>query len=156
MGGHDELAFLTRARVDHRPQHLGDDVAGLADDDPVADQHALAFDLLLVVEGGPGDGRAGDLDRLGHRERCHAAGAPDADLDVEQLGDGFFRRVLVGDRPARRPGRAAQAALERHLVDLDDHAVDFVLGVVPMLAPVVDVLVELLGRGEDLAVRRNR
>ena len=38
--------------ADHRAEHLGDDVAGLADDDGVADQHALALDLAGVVQRG--------------------------------------------------------------------------------------------------------
>ena len=47
-------------------------------------------------------------------------------------------RVLVGDRPARRPRRGAEPALQRDLVDFDHHAVDFVFDVVAVLAPVGD------------------
>ncbi len=48
-------------------------------------------------------------------------------------------RVLVGDRPARRPRRRTEPALQRDLVDFDYHAVDFVLDVVAVFAPVRDV-----------------
>ena len=48
----------------HRGHDLGDDVAGLADDDGVALPHVLAGHLVLVVEGGPGHGRAADEDRV--------------------------------------------------------------------------------------------
>ena len=84
------------------------------------------------------DRRAGDLDRLHVGERRDPAGAADVDPDVEQLGGGLLRRVLVGDRPARCARRGAEPALQRHLVDFDHHAVDFVLDVVAVLAPVGD------------------
>ena len=53
---------------------------------------------------------------------------------------GLLGRVLVGDRPPRRPRRGAEPALQRHLVDFDHHAVDFVFDVVAVLAPVGDAL----------------
>ena len=89
---------------------------------------------------GLADRRPGDLDRFHERERGDPAGAPDVDLDVEQLGGRLLGRVLVGDRPARRPRRGAEPALQRDLVDFDHHTVDFVFDVVPVLAPVRDVL----------------
>ena len=61
---HDERALGAVAQLDDRADDLGDDVAGLAQDDGVADQHALALDLLRVVQRGHLDGRAGDLHRL--------------------------------------------------------------------------------------------
>ena len=73
--GHDELALGAVARRDDRAEHLGDDVAGLADDDGVADQHALALDLRGVVQRGQLHRRAGHLHRLHVRERRHPAGA---------------------------------------------------------------------------------
>ena len=56
-----------RALLDDRAEDLGDDVAGLAQEDQVADEHALADDLLLVVQRGHRHGRAGDLHRLPSR-----------------------------------------------------------------------------------------
>ncbi len=73
-------------------------------------------------------------------ERGDPAGAPDVDLDVEQLGGGLLRRVLVGDRPARRARGGAEPALQRDVVDFDHHTVDFVLDVVAVLAPVGDAV----------------
>ena len=93
-----------------------------------------------VVQGGHLDRRAGDDDRLHHAVRRDPAGAPDVDPDVEQLGGDLLGRVLERDRPPRRPRRRAEPALQRDLVDLDHHAVDLVLDVVPVLAVVVDVL----------------
>ena len=53
-----------------------------------------------------------DLDRLHDRERRHPAGPADVDLDVQQLGGDLLRRVLVGDRPARRPAGRAELPLQ--------------------------------------------
>ena len=49
---HDELALAAVAQVDDRPEDLGDDVTGLAQHHGVADEHALALDLVRVVQGG--------------------------------------------------------------------------------------------------------
>src|SRR6478735_9109641 len=81
-------------QVDHRPDDLGDDVAGLAQHDGVADEHALALDLEGVVQRGHLDGGAADLDRGHDAERGDPAGAPDVDPDVEELGVDLLRRVL--------------------------------------------------------------
>ena len=103
---------------------LGDDVAGPADDDRVADADVLGQHLDLVVEGGVGDRDAGDGHRLEHRERRGLAGAADVDLDGAQDRLLLDRRHLVGDGPAGRLGRGAERAALRHVVDLDDDAVD--------------------------------
>ena len=50
---HLERALGAVARGDDRAEDLGDDVAGLADDDGVADQHALALDLATRCAGWP-------------------------------------------------------------------------------------------------------
>ena len=120
------------------PEHLGDHVPGLADHHGVADQHTLALDLRRVVQRRLADRGAGDLDRLHEGERRHPAGAADVDLDVEQFGGRFLRRVLVGDRPARRPRGRAEPPLQCHVVDFDHHTVDFVLDVVAVFTPVGD------------------
>ena len=86
------------------------------------------------------DRRPGDAHRRHHRERGDPAGAPDVDLDVEQLGLRLFGRVLVGDRPARRPRGGTEPALQGEIVDFDHHTVDFVLDLVAVLAPVADAL----------------
>ena len=142
---HDELPLGTVAQVDHRPEHLGDDVTGLADHHGVADQHALALDLRGVVQSGQADRRTGDPYRVHERERGDPAGAPDVDPDVTQDRLGLFRRVLVGHRPPRRTRGGAEAALLGEIVDLDHHTVDLVLDGVAAFAPETDLL---LHRGQ--------
>ena len=51
---HDELALAAVAQVDDRSDDLGDDVAGLAQHDRVADQHTLARDLRRRCAASPG------------------------------------------------------------------------------------------------------
>ncbi len=153
---HDEGALAPVAQVDDRPDDLRDDVARLAQHDRVPDEHTLAFDLELVVQGRLLDRRPGDDDGLHDGVRSDPPGAPDVDPDVEQLGVDLLGRVLEGDGPPRRARRRAQLALERDLVDLDDDAVDLVGAVVPVL-PVVGH--ELLDLGDlvehlDLVGRR--
>ena len=60
---HLELALGAGATLDQWPDDLGDDVAGLLEHDPVADPDVLPPDLVEVVEGRPGDRRAGHLGR---------------------------------------------------------------------------------------------
>ena len=171
--GHDEGPLGAVAKLHDRPEHLGNDVSRLADDDGVADQDALRLDDVLVVERRLPHDAARHARRLHDGERGRPAGAADRDDDVEQLRVDLLGRVLVGDRPARRAARGAQLVVQRELVDLDDHAVDLVLDVVPVLAVVPD---ELIGTGRrvrdpevgarrepprreqgiDLALRRHR
>ncbi len=95
------------------------------------------------MQRGTGDSRSGDEDGLHERERRHAPGAPDTDADVQELGGDLFGRVLVGDRPTRGPGGGSEAALDCGVVDLHNDAVDLVLDVVAVLAPVGDPLEDL-------------
>ena len=156
VGGHDELALVAGPHVDHRTEHLGDHLSGLADHDGVADQHALALDLGRVVQRRQRHRRAGDQYRLHVRERGDPAGAADIDPDVEQRGGRFLGRVLVRDGPARRAGRGPQAPMQRHLVDLDHQTVDLVLDVVPVLVPVRDALDDVTASRTRACVRRHR
>ena len=82
LGGHHPLPQALRAQPEHRPDDLGDDVAGLAQDHRVAGAHVLARDLVAVVQGRPLDRRAGHPGRLHHAERRHPAGAAGVDLDA--------------------------------------------------------------------------
>ncbi len=77
-------------------------------------------------------------------------GPPDVDLDVEELRRDLLGRVLERDRPARRPRRGTEPTLQGHLVDLDDDAVDLVLDVVAVLAPVLDVGDDVVDALHDL------
>ena len=125
---HDELALGAVAQVDDRPEDLGDDVAGLAQHDGVADEHALALDLVRVVQ------------------RGHRSTVDPATMTGSMTPNGVTRPVrptltwmsrslvltssggylkAMAHRGRARGG--AEPALHRDLVDLDDDAVDLVL-----------------------------
>ena len=139
MRRHDEVPLAAVTQVGDRPEDLGDDVAGLAHDDHVADTHALAGHLGGVVEGGACYRRTGDQDRLHHAEGRDATGAPDLDGDVQQPGAYLLGRVLVGGGPAGHSGGVPQAALKGVVVELEDDAVDLVDEVVAVGGVALDV-----------------
>ena len=150
--GHHERAGLGGPQVDDRPEHLGDDVTGLAQHDGVADQDTLAGHLGGVVQRGHLDGRPTDQHRLHHRVGRHPTGTADVDPDVEQQRRDLLRGVLVRNRPPRGAAGGAQAALHRDLVDLDDDPVDLVLDGVPLLAHPLDVRDDVRDVVEHLSV----
>ena len=133
MVGNVHGSRVRRPHREHGTDDLGDHVAGLAHDHGVARPHVLGPHLVLVVQRGDADRRPADEDRLEHGERRRPAGAPDRHLDVAQHGRALLRRELVGDRPARRPGRDAEPLALVDVVDLDDDAVDLVAEVVAVL-----------------------
>ena len=135
---------------------LGDDVAGLAHDDRVADADVLGAHLVLVVQRRHADRRATDEHRVEHGERRRPAGATDRHLDVAQQRRALLRRELVGDRPARRPRREAEAGPLLDVVDLDDDAVDLVVEIVAVLLPVLAVAEHVVERRERLRLRVDR
>src|SRR5437016_64161 len=106
-------AFLGHRKAVRRPAralvlHADDfwnDIAGAAYDDRVADPHILAPELVLVVQGRVGDGGAAHEDRLEARHRGQGPGAPHLHIDTENLRGLLLRRILVGQRKARRPRR---------------------------------------------------
>ena len=139
---HREFAFRPGPLLDERAHDLGDHVAGLLQDDAVADADVLAPDLVEVVERRPGDGRTGHLGRREVGDRRERSRPPDVRDDVLDRALDLLGRELVGDRPARRAADHAQSLLLVEAVDLDDDAVGLVRQVVARLAPA-------LGEGDD-------
>ena len=158
LAGELELPLVSGAQFRDRADHLGDDLARLAQDHRVTDQHALALNFILVVQGRAVYGRAADLHRGHHGERGDPPGPAHAHLDVEQLGVDLLGRVLVGDRPARCPAGRAHRALRLDRVDLDHHAVDLVRRLVPVawVGVVVDIGLDVGEVGDDLVLVADR
>ena len=128
LGKVERLRALRAEREVDR-QHLRDDVAGALHGDRVADADidglalivdaqrltvaAEAADVVLVVERRVLHDDAADGDRLQPRDGGQRAGAPDLDVDGEELRRRLLGRELVRDRPARRAGAQAEARLQR-------------------------------------------
>ena len=153
---HVPFPLGARPPLDDRPDDLRDDVAGLLEDDVVADPDVLAAELVEVVEGRPGDGRSGDLDggQVGHRRE--RAGPPDVGDDVLEDRLDLLRRELEGDRPARGAADHPEPLLLVEPVDLDDDAVGLVREVVALLAPRLGERDDALDVEAGLAVRVDR
>ena len=150
-----EAESLLRARAARRDdaQDLRDDLAALLYVHPVADLHAQALDLVLVVQRRARDHRARELHRREHGDRGERARATDLHDDVLDLRRGLPRGVLVGDGPARRFRGRAELVLQRRRVDLHDHAVNLVLKIIALGLHSVAELDNLFNRGAARAVR---
>lgn len=122
--------------LDHR-HHLGNDVARPAHDDAVALAHVEALDLVLVVQGGVGDGDAADEHGFEARNRGQYAGAPHLHLDGLDRGEFLLGRKLVGAGPARLARDETELRLQFEAVDLVHHAVDVERQAVAAAADVV-------------------
>ena len=137
-------AGIFRAALEHHLNDLRDDIASTANNHGVANHQPQPRHFIHVVQGGIGHGDTRHLDRLETRHRGYRTGAPDLKLHIQQLGQLFHRRKLVGDGPARLPRPKAQLALRRQVVDLEHHAIDFIGQRSPALANVA-VVIQALG-----------
>ena len=111
MRGHLPWLRARRTFVEHDADDFGNDVAGTAHDDCVADAHVEPRNLVGVVQRRVGHGDAADEHRLELRRRRRRAGAADVDDDVLDRRRLLLRRKLVRDRPARRASDEAEFAL---------------------------------------------
>ncbi len=150
--GHLEHFLAARPFGLDRSDHLRDHVAGPPDDDGVADQHALARDLVFVVQGRGGHGHSAHEDRFQLGPGGGDPGATHVDLDVFEEGGPFLRRELVCDRPPGSLCRPAELVLLRDRVDLHDDTVDLVGNVMTVLLPVATEAVDLVQVGHLLVL----
>ena len=155
LRGHHEGALGAVACILDGGDDLGDDVTGLAQDDEVANEDALASNLLRVVQGRARDVRARDQHGFHDAVGGDAARAAHLDADVEQARVDLFGRELVGGRPARRARGRAEGTLQVQVVDLDDDAVDLVDEAVAVRADLGDPLFDGLAPREHTGVGRD-
>ena len=143
--------FLSGNR--HRPDDIGNDIAGPLNDHQIADPNILAVNVLLIVQRGVLHRSPADHHRLQNRLRVQAAGAPHADDDVPQPGCGPFRRKLVGNGPARFPPGKAQRVLLRDAVHLDHQPVGFITPLVPPRQHFIIVGADFINGVKDAILR---
>ena len=123
---------LSAASLNDR-EHLGDDLARLADKHGVADVDAALNDKVAVVQRRTADGGAGEQHGLKYADRGQNARSADVYLDIKQLCGLFLGRIFIRLRPFGVLCGAAQKLARREVIDLDDRAVD---GVIVLAAPV--------------------
>ena len=124
------VAMVGGAALADDADDLRDDLAGLFDQDVVAQAQVEALDLIPVVQRRPRHRGAGQLHRLEQRHRGDGAGAADVDLDVQHTRGRLLGGELVGDRPPRRAAGLAEFGVQGQFVYLDHQTVDLVLEVV--------------------------
>ena len=125
--GHGKGRCALGALAQHRPHHLGNDVAGLVNRDGIPHAHVLAVDFIDVVQRGARNGGAGHRHRIELRHGGEHAGAPHLDADLAQEGLLLLRWELEGNGPARCASGEAQIVLQGEGVHLHHHAVDVVV-----------------------------
>ena len=108
---------------EHDAEDLRDDLAGLLDADGVAFADVLAGDLVGVVQGRSGDGRAGQQDGIEFGDGRDGAGATDLHADLAEDGLGLVGRELERHGPVRELARRSGATLVFEAVDLHHGAV---------------------------------
>src|SRR5207245_11562610 len=123
-----------------------------ADYAPRAPVLTRLLSLSLLQHGHVADRTAPDDDRFHMRNWRQHAGPPDVARDLLDLGLRLLRRVLERDRPAGRARDEAELELLRKGVDLDHHAVDLVLELVPAALPLAVILDDLVDRVEPASI----
>ena len=111
------------AFLQHDPEDLRDDLAGLLDADGIAFADVLAGDLVGVVQRRAGDRRTGEQDGVEFGDGRDGAGAADLHADLAEDGLGLVRRELERHGPVRELARRAGAALVFETIDLHHGAV---------------------------------
>src|SRR5438034_459535 len=114
----------------------------------------LAPELVLVVQGRVGDGGAAHEHRLEARHRGQGPGAPHLHVDTENLRGLLLRRILVGQRKARRARHEAEPLLPIEPVHLVDHAIDGVRKPVARLSHLPVIAEQPFGALHQLALLR--
>ena len=94
--------------VRHHLHDLGDDLSGLLHHHRVADANVLLGDIVLVVQGGKGNGGARQTNGLQLRLGGQNAGAAHLDHDVPDAGGLALRRVFESNGPSGTLGGTAQ------------------------------------------------
>ena len=131
------------AGVVHHAVDFGDHVSPPFDLHPISDFDAQTLDFVEIVQRGSANRRAPDRNRLQDRDRGQFSRAAHLHENVLDLSGGGAGGIFVGDRPTRGFSGVTQFLLQLHLIELDDHAVNFI-------RQFLALGLRLLDEGEDL------
>jgi hypothetical protein len=133
---------------------LGDDVASLLDQDPIALAKILPRDVLGIVQRRHRDGRTRQDDGLENRVRRDRAGAADVHGDFPEDGCRLFRGKLERRGPPGKLRRRPELRAQRQVVYLDHDAVGIERQRAPLLCPPSQkAMTSSMFRSESSAVR---
>src|SRR5258708_17361984 len=122
----------------------------------IADSHILASDLIFVMQRRIGYRYAADEYGRKSRHRSQHPGTPDLHADIENLGDFLLRRKLVRHCKTRGARCETEACLAAQIVNLVDHAVDFIRQREALFAYCAIVLQQALHTFDHFALARHR
>ena len=137
LAGHIKLLLLAGPQFLQNLLDVGNDVAGPADNDRIADPDAEPLYLVFVVQGRPADGDPADLDRLKEGNRGQGPGPADRNDYVLDRASRFPGRELVGNGPAGRFADRAELPEGLVVVKGHDYPVHFVIELFPGPLPTV-------------------
>ena len=130
--------------LDHH--HFRDDVPALAHHNGIPQPHILLGDVVLVVEGGPGDGGPRQLHRVKDGGRGKHPGASHRNFNLPEGGLLFLRGILKGHRPFRELGSGADGLPVCQVIHLHHGAIHIKGKALAQTADGFNLLLGLLGR----------
>ena len=156
-GGADlrHLIGLRILGVLRHPDHFRDDIPRLAHLNGIADAKSELLDEIFVVERSPGDGGAGQKDRVKAGRRRQNTGAANGHLDAAEHRFLDFGRVFEGNGPARKFIGGTHAIPLRKMVDLDDRTIHIEIELGAILADLVDLRNGILDVVDDVVPGRD-
>ena len=125
FAGHGPGIGARRPALRDNLDHLGDDIAGPLNPDPIPAPHVQLAHEILVVQGGAAHRHSGHQHRAQVSDRSQLPGSTDLDDDVHEFGLLLPRGELERHRPSRASRPFSKLALVGEPVDLHDYAVEF-------------------------------
>ena len=131
-------------------KYFWNDFGCLANQNPVADIYAELVNDVLIVQSCPLDGGSSQIyRRVKYSNRRHPPGSAGLQNNVFDCGFLFFRRIFVGDCPARVFCGLPQLSTQAQIVHLDNGAVDPVFEPIAIIANLKDGVNDVvLGAGD--------
>ena len=131
-GGEDERLRPLWPLFKHHRDNLRNHIPCPLHHHSVANAHVLAGNFIGVMQRGvrhhhPANGHRFQLGNRGER-----ACAAHLNFDIFKKSCGFFRRKLVGNRPARGARHKPQPLLQLQIIDLVNHPINVIAKIGPL------------------------
>jgi len=97
--------------------HFRNDFSRFAQFHRISNPDVFFRNVVLIMQGSPADGRAGNTDWLKIADWSQHACTADIHFNIQQLGFFFFRRIFKCFRPFGKFGRAAKRTALDKIID---------------------------------------